>query len=248
MMRTILLISLIACVLGHSRFVCPPPQDGNTGIKTGPCGAQSGDFTSGASTTLQVGWNTIVLEESISHNGAPFRIALSREGVDTYEDGILLDHIPHNDESTPNYGNPATWTPIVISVYIPNVLCRNCKLGSVNPMTDKLPQYDLDECVYNPNCTTCTDPLGTCWSTYHSCARVTINGTTPRDQYTFSQPQSWPYRHLPSNPSIYTMNEAAQWDTDSTWMLMDVPAEYNQIIGPCAQTAIDVQGPRKIIN
>lgn len=229
----------------HSRFICPAPQSPDTGIKTGPCGSQSGDFTTGPQLTLSPGWNTLVMEESIAHIGAPVRIALSREGSDSYEDGIILDHIPHNDDSSPNYGNQATWTPFVFSVFIPDVKCDNCKIQSVNPMTDKLPQYDLDSCIYNPDCTTCTptDANPTCWSTYHSCARVRINGTIPRNSFVFSQPSSWPYKDMPSNPSIYFGDESTEWDTDGNWTMVNVPSEYRQVVGPCAQAALDVIGP-----
>eukprot|EP00300_Choanocystis_sp_HF-7_P000269 c10229_g1_i2.p1 GENE.c10229_g1_i2~~c10229_g1_i2.p1 ORF type:complete len:257 (+),score=6.76 c10229_g1_i2:22-792(+) len=251
MFNTILFLGIIAMVNAHSRFVCPAPQDPNTGIKTGPCGSQSGDFNTGSQLVLNPGWNTIVMEESIAHKGAPIRLALSREGSDYYEDGILLDHIPHNDDSAPNYGNQATWTPFVFTVFIPDVNCTNCKIQSVNPMTDKLPTYDLDSCFYDPDCTTCTPTQENpnCWSTYHSCARVRITGSQPRLDFAFSQPQSWPYRDLPSanpstgEPSIYFGDEATEWDTNGNWTMMNVPSEYQQIVGPCAQAALDVIGP-----
>ena len=41
---------------------------------------------------------TILIEESIAHDGAPFKITLSAEGDD--ETGcVLLDHIPSNPSS-----------------------------------------------------------------------------------------------------------------------------------------------------
>lgn len=237
---------VVVSVMGHSRLVCPSPQDPNSGIKVGPCGTNTGDFESGLLWNFSPGWNTIVLDESFGHQRSPFRIALSREGDDSYEDGILLDHIPHNDLPYPDFGNEETWTPYIFAVFIPNIRCQNCKLQMINPMTDKLIAYDLDSCYYDPNCTRCTPTQENpnCFSIYHSCARVNINGTIPRDEFTFIQPESWPYRDMPSgNPSIYYEEEFANWDNNETWTMQDVPAEYRIISGPCAAIALEMHGP-----
>lgn len=62
---------------------------------------------------------------------------------------------------------------------IPNVRCDRCALQVMNPMTDKLAQYGMDNCTYSPDCSTCNDGFH-CFSNYHSCANVRITGTLPR--------------------------------------------------------------------
>eukprot|EP00002_Diphylleia_rotans_P016976 TRINITY_DN329_c0_g1_i1.p1 TRINITY_DN329_c0_g1~~TRINITY_DN329_c0_g1_i1.p1 ORF type:complete len:240 (-),score=21.18 TRINITY_DN329_c0_g1_i1:308-1027(-) len=222
-------VAVVLGVAGHSRWVCPPPRSTSTGIKTGPCGSQTGDL-SGAQVTLSPGWTTLVFEESIAHVGAPFRIALSLENADSYEECLLLNHIPHDDTNAPVFGNERTYTRSRISVLIPDVRCDRCALQLVNPMTDKLPQLGLQNCTYDATCTTCQEPLGTCFSTYHSCANVRITGSVPRDQFVCPpQPRDWPYASLP--PFSYFVGEAADWD-DRDWLL-NVPEIYRTPVGPC---------------
>jgi hypothetical protein len=72
----------------------------NTGNKYAACGPESGKWGFGEVTTLKPNaWTTLTWEESISHSGSPFRLAL----LDETETArlILLDHIPHNDASSP---------------------------------------------------------------------------------------------------------------------------------------------------
>lgn len=42
---------------------------------------------------LEVTW-----KELVEHKGAPFRVALTYESDVHYDEFVLLDHIPHNDE------------------------------------------------------------------------------------------------------------------------------------------------------
>jgi hypothetical protein len=154
----------------HGRWKCPPPRDAsdengnhisfsNTGNKDAACGPQSGKWGFGKVTTLSPGWNTITWEESISHGGSPFRIAL----LDETETArfVLLDHIPHNDESKPNYMLESTFVPYKMSVYIPNVSCEKCSLQFLYVMTDKTTKCGIPLCYYNPLDAACkgsTDP------------------------------------------------------------------------------------------
>lgn len=63
--------------------------------QVGPCGDFNGKehWGRGAVTPLQPGLQTLVWEESVSHLGSPFRIAL----LDEHEQvaAVLLNHIPH---------------------------------------------------------------------------------------------------------------------------------------------------------
>ena len=99
----VLLLSLSAWVSpahAHSRIACPTARSQKTGIKTGPCGSQTGDF-SGPYTTVGPGPLTILIEESIAHSGAPFTVSLSQDRRDTGGVCVLLDHIPANSQSAP---------------------------------------------------------------------------------------------------------------------------------------------------
>ena len=80
---------------GHMYMSYPLPRSTNSGIKSGPCGSQTNDFTSYSITTIQPGILTIVIQETVFHSGAPFRIALSHVESDIY-DCVLLDHIPQH--------------------------------------------------------------------------------------------------------------------------------------------------------
>ncbi len=44
------------------------------------------------------GWQAIEFRETINHNGAPYRLALSFNDDDNFNTHVLLDQIPHNDE------------------------------------------------------------------------------------------------------------------------------------------------------
>ena len=163
-------------VMAHSRLVCPPPREADTGIKNGPCGARHNDF-SGPAMTIQPGPFTIIFEESLAHTGAPWRVSLSADGDDDADkECILLDHIPHDDKSAPDYENEATYHRFHITVNIPDVSCEACSLHLSNPMTDKIGDAG------SPLGIGCTEP-GTCFSVYYSCSTpLKISGSLPRAQ------------------------------------------------------------------
>ena len=144
---------LIGSPLGHSRFACPTARSQNTGIKSGPCGGDNDDFT-GVVTSIAPGPLTIHLEESVAHRGAPWRISLSQESNDG-DACTILDHIPHDDTSSPSLGNEATYHDLFITVEIPDVSCERCSLHMSNPMTDKIGSSG------SPSGVGCTEP-GSC--------------------------------------------------------------------------------------
>jgi len=224
-LRVITVSIVISRAMSHSRFRCPPARNSNTGIKTGPCGSDDGDF-SGMPLTLQPGPLTIVFEESITHRGAPWRLSLSGDSDDTTS-CLLLDHIPHNDQSSPRYNDESSYTQYKLTIEIPDVACERCSLHLVNPMTDKI--GDLGK----PSAEGCTDPDGTCFSVYHSCSvPLRITGATARSDYVCpGQPSDWPTTWVGDEGASVQANvlgvyrrESSTWTNDG-W-LETAPAKY----------------------
>ena len=110
-------------------------------------------------TTLTPGWNTLTWEESVTHTGSPFRIAILDETETARV--VLLDHIPHNEESKPIAYVEKTYTPYSVSVNVPDIKCDKCSLQLLYVMTDKTVGCGCDICYYNPDDAACkgsTDP------------------------------------------------------------------------------------------
>jgi hypothetical protein len=172
----LLLATKIALIAGHAMWTCPAPRVQDSFLKQGPCGGPGfGNITDTPQVTINPGPFTVIYQETVFHTGAPFRIALSQPGVDNFEECILLNHIPHND-------NGAGGQYYAVTVNIPDFYCPQCSLQLIQVMTDKI-QFFLPagttNCTYNPNDT--MNWNGTegnqCGSDYHSCANVFINGT-----------------------------------------------------------------------
>lgn len=136
----------------HSRWKCPEPRSPQTGIKSGPCGDETNDFNSDQGLEVKPGLLRIVFEESVHHTGAPFRISLSQDGNDD-DSCVLLDHVPHNDCCRPRLGDETTYTPYVITVNIPNIICEKCSLHLSNPMVNNIlvTQLDVLVCTISSN-------------------------------------------------------------------------------------------------
>ena len=222
---------------GHIRWECPLARSPETGIKTGPCGVETDQISSTAAAIYEItpGPFTVQWEESITHTGAPFYIALTQDGRDTdtlfLKSCILLDHIPHNDNTNPNFLNETTYELYSLTIDIPDVSCERCSLQIVNPMTDKIGTRGA------PNGEGCTYP-GFCGGVdvYHSCTvPIKITGTTPRRDYICPNinPSDWPKswkgdNNLPVNATkrLEYRRESGSWK-DS--FLLDVPDRYRQI-------------------
>jgi hypothetical protein len=158
-------------------------------------------------TELSPGPNTLVFEETIAHTGSPFRIALSRPGEDSYEDCILLNHIPHNDDAVRGVSEY-----YAITVDIPDIDCESCALQIIQIMTDKIDNNlgtDADSCTYNPD-----DPLSwsndQCGSNYHSCANVQITGSQEFSSDLCTQVEGWTFGE--QDDMLYFETEDAEWD------------------------------------
>eukprot|EP01038_Epipyxis_sp_PR26KG_P010852 gene10852-14569_t len=239
--------------MGHGRWKCPLPRDAldesgqhikfdNTGNKYAACGPESGKWGFGSVTTLSPGWTTLTWEESISHHGSPFRIAILDENE--VAKIVLLDHIPHDDASSPNYMLESTFTQYKMSVEIPNVKCEKCSLQFLYVMTDKTTNCNIQSCFYNPvdaackgsvdpNAKTCAgapnDNIcvqeGECFSNYHSCTDVIITGEKPIDQFNLdNQPNDWPFNSAHFKMQYYT-TEVGEWKNG--W-LQNIPSNYTQ--------------------
>ena len=78
------------------RLVYPPPRSTLPDITAGPCGTQTfGDGNNYTVTVLQPNSIlTVEIEQTVFHQKSPFRIALSKVNDDTYDNCILLNHIP----------------------------------------------------------------------------------------------------------------------------------------------------------
>lgn len=218
-------LGFLPWAISHSRLVCPPPRSPDTGIKNGACGAQNNDF-SGAITTIAPGPFTVVFEESVAHTGAPWRISLSADADDAAA-CILLDHIPHDDASSPTYMADETYHRFQVTVDIPDVDCERCSLHLSNPMTDKIGGAG------GPTGIGCTEP-GSCFSVYYSCSTpLRITGSVPRGQHACAAapPAGWPQNWTSpdtgglvaaTTPQLYR-RESATW-VDG-W-LMDAPPRF----------------------
>jgi hypothetical protein len=216
-------------VESHARWGCPKPRSPDTGIKSGPCGPETNDFSVTPSIQISPGPMRVMLEESIHHTGAPFRISLSQDGTDTGAVCILVDHIPHNDGFNPNIADESTYTPYYLTIIIPDVSCDRCSLHLANIMTDKIGDSGA------PKGEGCTDPDGTCFSVYHSCTvPLTITGSTPRAEWTCpnSNPTDWPVTWWGDGGVSVDAKELGVYRRESaTWtngLLMDAPEQYRQ--------------------
>jgi len=245
------LIVTITGVAGHGRWLCPAARDekdekgehiafDNTGNKYAACGPMSMQWGFGQTTTLQPGWVTLSWEESISHSGSPFRISILDENEVSRI--VLLDHIPHNEDSSPTAYVEKTYTPYKVSVKIPDVNCEKCSLQLLYVMTDKTTKCGVNSCYYNPLDAACkgsTDPSAAtcagapnsnvcveeneCFSNYHSCTDVTINGSRPIEEFSYDgQLDIWPFGSSVKKMQFYSQ-ETGAWKNG--W-LVDVPSNF----------------------
>jgi hypothetical protein len=257
MIKSIVFLFAILCaniriVSAHGRWKCPPPRDtndengkhiksDNTGNKYPACGPESGKWGFGTVTTLQPGWTTFTWEESVNHNASPFRIAILDENEKLVT--VLLDHIPHNQNTQPVLGVEKTYAPYKMSINVPDIQCDKCTLQFLYVMTDKSVGCGIPTCYYNPDDAACkgsTDPAAPtctgapndnvcvqeneCFSNYHSCSDVVLTGSIPHTQFAQdSQPEDWPYNSKHMTMQYYGA-EIGDWSADA-W-LQGLPANY----------------------
>ena len=222
---------LVRNTLAHSRWGCPLPRDPDPGIKDGLCGSWSTLLSSSNDTIMEIPPGPILVrwEEAVTHTGSPFRISLSGDNNDS-DACVLLDHIPHNDDSDPISSIASTYTNYSMIIDIPNVACERCSLHLANPMTDK------EGLKGGPTGKGCTDPFGDCIVVYHSCTiPIKINGTIPRAEYQCPSrnPVDWPITCVgdygiavnTSQMGVYR-RESGRWENS---FLMNVPQRYRTV-------------------
>ena len=220
-------------IQAHSRWGCPQPRDPDPGIKDGPCGTistlSSMMVMNETIMVLQPGPMLVRWEEAVSHTGSPFRISLSGDHNDS-EACVLLDHIPHNDDSDPNSNVESTYTNYSMIIDVPNVACERCSFHLANPMTDK------EGLKGNPTGKGCTDPLGDCLVVYHSCTiPFRINGTIPRVEYQCPNrnPIDWPTAWIGDYGITVNASQMGVYRRESgTWtnsFLTNVPPRYRTV-------------------
>jgi hypothetical protein len=202
-------------------------------------------------------WQTIHLEEAFDHPGAPFRLGLLDESGNLKV--MLLDHIPHNDASTADFDNETRFQPYRITVFIPDVACARCSLQLVAVMTDDTIGCGVPTCAYysddsscsgwspaTPDCgapppdaVPCKRPA-TCYTSYHSCADVSINGSIPIDStagtQAFMQPSSWPHAFAPQSAGYGYEN--ATWSSTHWLTQPHYPIEFTTMAGDDLCTAV----------
>jgi hypothetical protein len=199
---------LIGVVSAHVMWTCPSPRVSDAGLKAGPCGGV-GDLTSTSQMVVNPGPFSVLFQEVVYHQGAPFRIALSIPGEDYFEECVLMNHIPHNDG-----GHSGQY--YAVTFQIPNFYCPLCALQIIQVMTDKI-QYNLasgvSTCTYNPNDTTNWQGAypNQCGSDYHSCTNIMINGTGTFDSTLCLQPDGWNMGTGKGQYDYVYGNEAGAW-------------------------------------
>jgi len=171
------------------RWLFPAPRTADVKQqRRGPCGVNVNGKIEDSNlsvTEMYPGPLTVTFNEPVNNKGSVFRIALSKEGEDDYEDCVLLDWIPHNDN-----GDREQDTRYQLTVNIPDVKCDNCALQLVNIVLAD----DQDSCNYNYQATE-NKANNQCYHNYFSCANIKIMGKTERNKYTCPQQQSnWPWK------------------------------------------------------
>lgn len=191
----VLALSYATIAYGHIVLSSPTPRSTNSGIKSPyPCGPNG--FGTGVRTAMKPGVNIIEWDETINHNGAPYRIALSIGNDNGYDNVILVQHLKHNDAGT-------TTKRHKYKLVLPDIDCAQCALQMINVMTDK----ESAACDYP----TLKSAGSKCSSVYHTCADISINGTVAAASYYHTNPTY----------TAYDLGESTTWtqDSNSKWYL-----------------------------
>ena len=103
---------------------------------------------------------------------------------------------------------------LYINITIPNVDCSDgCALQALSVMTDKIEPGSC--CIYE------SDGIsGSCFSNYHSCANVYINGQQNRNKLQCLQPSNWPYKDWTKD--IYTQESSSIYWNEKSLLPLDL--------------------------
>jgi len=161
---TITFLFLIAFASAHIKLIYPSARSGDSDILAYPCGPFY-FWEDDLSTTLSPGKVTVSIAETMAHNGAALRFALSYDSDDHFDKLVVLDHVPHYDTTSAG--------TLYVDLDIPNVQCSRCALQVISVRTDDFS---------NGNC--CNYPISEdisleCRTVYHSCSNIVITGSVP---------------------------------------------------------------------
>lgn len=121
---------------------------------------------------------------------------------DNFDQQILIDHVPHND-------NAETTDMHAIEVEIPDIDCPKCSIQVLNIMTDKIGEQG---CTYPGQPGGAANTIA-CPSVYHTCANVIITGSIPAAEYT---------HELETICGPYAPGTALEWSLDNNeWVSPD---------------------------
>ncbi|MBM4254206.1 MAG: lytic polysaccharide monooxygenase [Deltaproteobacteria bacterium] len=133
-------ISFASPALGHARIKPNSslnPRTTSSGEKTGPCGATTPTTDPTKRTTLAPGQKLVVMwEETINHPGS-YRIAFSKDGINGFDNNVLLNNIPDTKDTPVNYSDPTTYHQFSATVTVPQDICETCSIQLIQVMTDQ---------------------------------------------------------------------------------------------------------------
>ena len=206
------------------QWVNPTPRQASSILKDGPCG--SALFGASDVTEISPGPLTVTWKNDVAHPGAPSNCSCQSDRIERCA-GVRIRRV-HTARSHTKRAQPSSGRYQIV-VDIPDVDCEKCVLQLSTPSTDKL-SATMDSCVYDPLLTNDAADAGNnprCYSTYHSCADISIKssgngGTLTPEKCT--EPSDWPFRHgrqilggnvrtaCTSSPRRYYKNEIAVWE------------------------------------
>ena len=192
----------------HVVWVDPAPRPSND-VKNYPCGGGS-VWDVGPITDLQVGTNEVIFDEFVCHAGDMARIAIAMHNDDGYDNHVLLDRLPHNDQCNRRLDNNL----MAVNITIPDVDCVNneCSLQVMQVMSSKFPESSCE----NPG--GISQSCGDRGFMYFSCARVRIPGTLSE------MPRQFADFYGAEAPVAYKWPLATEWTQDAStdiWRLSD---------------------------
>eukprot|EP00808_Paulinella_micropora_P019235 g67823.t1 len=245
--RVAMLFSLLLCLLlravdSHAVISWPLPRyNKDDKLKQYPCGAGDDNQASPLTpvTALRPGRTLLKFRETVNHAGAPYRVALSVGGQTRFEEHVLLDHVPHNDQGStseqgdsradPNYGKMHA-----IEVEMPDLNCTRearCVLQLVQIMTDKMGPAGCAPADLPNSC-------GSPSFAYFSCADVTIDGA--------ADPAKWAPSYVSytgnSEPSNWLPGESSDWlrQASGVWHLPSLTRPWPSVLAPLSAAFQDM--------
>ena len=143
---------------------------------------------------------------------------------------ILLDHVPHDENSKPAFGDETTYHRAALTLYIPDVKCERCHLQFLTVMSDEfhgVPEGTTCALASAQRAGKADVSLPSCSAVYHSCAPVSINGTMPGAEHTCSlshheEQLRWPFSAgKPPASTYFYKGDPGLYDTKTKQLLSE---------------------------